>query len=151
MFVLIPIELSNGNVMDYRRKNKKVQEIPFNSTNKFQVKYQGGLLDPKIIFRALSNCSYFLLIVIAIKDLFSIAFIYCSFNIEIVKVVALNLFALFYESMYKTDKKNGSKEFKSDNFSYRKKGKAINSNVYNMGRNREKSNIAIAILEKFTI
>merc|ERR1719193_1097896 len=30
-------ELSNGNVMDYRRKHKKVAEIPFNSTNKFQV------------------------------------------------------------------------------------------------------------------
>merc|ERR1719211_775678 len=30
-------ELSNGNVMEYRAKNKKVCEIPFNSTNKFQV------------------------------------------------------------------------------------------------------------------
>merc|ERR1719228_1796443 len=30
-------ELSNGNVMDFRRRNKKVCEIPFNSTNKFQV------------------------------------------------------------------------------------------------------------------
>merc|ERR1712214_188846 len=30
-------ELSNGNVMDYRAKNKKLVEIPFNSTNKFQV------------------------------------------------------------------------------------------------------------------
>jgi len=30
-------ELSKGNVMDYRAKNKKVCEIPFNSTNKFQV------------------------------------------------------------------------------------------------------------------
>jgi sodium/potassium-transporting ATPase subunit alpha len=30
-------ELSNGNVMDYRRKHKKIAEIPFNSTNKFQV------------------------------------------------------------------------------------------------------------------
>merc|ERR1712012_979736 len=30
-------ELSKGNVMDYRNKNKKVCEIPFNSTNKFQV------------------------------------------------------------------------------------------------------------------
>eukprot|EP00090_Calanus_glacialis_P038504 TRINITY_DN67168_c0_g1_i1.p1 TRINITY_DN67168_c0_g1~~TRINITY_DN67168_c0_g1_i1.p1 ORF type:complete len:1030 (-),score=220.45 TRINITY_DN67168_c0_g1_i1:134-3133(-) len=30
-------ELSNGNVMDYRRRNKKVCEVPFNSTNKFQV------------------------------------------------------------------------------------------------------------------
>jgi len=30
-------ELSNGNVMDYRRRHKKVAEIPFNSTNKFQV------------------------------------------------------------------------------------------------------------------
>merc|ERR1739838_292922 len=30
-------ELSKGNVMDYRSKNKKACEIPFNSTNKFQV------------------------------------------------------------------------------------------------------------------
>merc|ERR1712227_714137 len=30
-------ELSNGNVMEYRAANKKVCEIPFNSTNKFQV------------------------------------------------------------------------------------------------------------------
>merc|ERR1712055_1249305 len=30
-------ELSKGNVMEYRKNNKKVCEIPFNSTNKFQV------------------------------------------------------------------------------------------------------------------
>merc|ERR1711981_575788 len=30
-------ELTKGNVMDYRAKNKKICEIPFNSTNKFQV------------------------------------------------------------------------------------------------------------------
>merc|ERR1739848_529703 len=30
-------ELTKGNVMEYRAKNKKVCEIPFNSTNKFQV------------------------------------------------------------------------------------------------------------------
>ena len=30
-------ELSKGNIMAYRAKNKKVCEIPFNSTNKFQV------------------------------------------------------------------------------------------------------------------
>merc|ERR1711931_167582 len=30
-------ELSHGNVMDYRKKNTKACEIPFNSTNKFQV------------------------------------------------------------------------------------------------------------------
>ena len=30
-------ELSKSNIMDYRNKNKKVCEIPFNSTNKFQV------------------------------------------------------------------------------------------------------------------
>merc|ERR1712141_115179 len=30
-------ELSHGNVMDYRKKNDKVCEIPFNSNNKFQV------------------------------------------------------------------------------------------------------------------
>merc|ERR1712038_48379 len=30
-------ELSKGNVMEYRARNKKICEIPFNSTNKFQV------------------------------------------------------------------------------------------------------------------
>ena len=30
-------EISHGGVMDYRRRHKKVCEIPFNSTNKFQV------------------------------------------------------------------------------------------------------------------
>jgi len=30
-------ELTNGKVMEYRARNKKVVEIPFNSTNKFQV------------------------------------------------------------------------------------------------------------------
>merc|ERR1719216_857121 len=30
-------ELSEGNVMEYRARNKKICEIPFNSTNKFQV------------------------------------------------------------------------------------------------------------------
>ena len=30
-------EISNGKVMEYRRSHKKVCEIPFNSTNKFQV------------------------------------------------------------------------------------------------------------------
>merc|ERR1711937_307428 len=30
-------ELSKGNVMEYRKNNKRVCEIPFNSTNKFQV------------------------------------------------------------------------------------------------------------------
>merc|ERR1712193_303074 len=30
-------ELSKGNVMEYRARNKKLVEIPFNSTNKFQV------------------------------------------------------------------------------------------------------------------
>merc|ERR1711992_38933 len=30
-------ELSKGNVMDYRKRNKKVCEIPFNSANKYQV------------------------------------------------------------------------------------------------------------------
>merc|ERR1712183_33165 len=30
-------ELSKGNIMDYRKKNTKACEIPFNSTNKFQV------------------------------------------------------------------------------------------------------------------
>lgn len=35
--ILKSCELSHGNVMDYRKKNAKVCEIPFNSTNKYQV------------------------------------------------------------------------------------------------------------------
>merc|ERR1711981_1143387 len=31
------VELTKGNIMDYRAKNKKVCEIPFNSANKYQV------------------------------------------------------------------------------------------------------------------
>jgi len=31
------VELSIGNVPDYRSRNKKVCEVPFNSTNKYQV------------------------------------------------------------------------------------------------------------------
>ena len=31
------VELSHGNVMEYRKQNKKVAEITFNSTNKYQV------------------------------------------------------------------------------------------------------------------
>ena len=31
------VELNIGNVTEFRRKNKKIVEIPFNSTNKFQV------------------------------------------------------------------------------------------------------------------
>ena len=31
------VELSIGNVTEFRRRNKKINEIPFNSTNKYQV------------------------------------------------------------------------------------------------------------------
>lgn len=31
-------ELTVGNIMDYRNRFKKVVEVPFNSTNKFQVR-----------------------------------------------------------------------------------------------------------------
>lgn len=31
------VELSMGHVTDYRNRNKKISEIPFNSTNKYQV------------------------------------------------------------------------------------------------------------------
>jgi len=31
------VEMSIGNVVNYRQKNRKVCEIPFNSTNKYQV------------------------------------------------------------------------------------------------------------------
>lgn len=44
------IELSCGSVKQMREKNKKVAEIPFNSTNKYQVRDQHGeqvrTLDP---------------------------------------------------------------------------------------------------------
>lgn len=44
------IELSCGSVKQMREKNKKVAEIPFNSTNKYQVSEQHGAqaytLDP---------------------------------------------------------------------------------------------------------
>lgn len=32
-------ELTLGSIMDYRARNAKVAEIPFNSTNKYQVKW----------------------------------------------------------------------------------------------------------------
>ena len=31
------VELSIGKVTEFRRRNKKINEIPFNSTNKYQV------------------------------------------------------------------------------------------------------------------
>ena len=31
------VELSFGNVAEYRKRNRKICEIPFNSTNKYQV------------------------------------------------------------------------------------------------------------------
>lgn len=31
------VELSIGHVTEFRRRNKKITEIPFNSTNKYQV------------------------------------------------------------------------------------------------------------------
>ena len=33
------VELSMGSVQQFRQKNKKMAEIPFNSTNKYQVFY----------------------------------------------------------------------------------------------------------------
>jgi len=58
-------ELSCGNVMDYRRKNKKVCEVPFNSTNKFQVSiHETDDNDPRYLLvmkgapeRILDRCS----------------------------------------------------------------------------------------------
>ena len=38
------VELSIGNVTEYRKRNKKVCEIPFNSTNKYQVSSEAFLL-----------------------------------------------------------------------------------------------------------
>merc|ERR1711962_1778693 len=58
-------ELSCGNAMDYRRKNKKVCEVPFNSTNKFQVSiHETDDNDPRYLLvmkgapeRILDRCS----------------------------------------------------------------------------------------------
>jgi len=41
--------LSIGNVADFRQKNRKICEIPFNSTNKYQVGY-GIVLNLAYIF-----------------------------------------------------------------------------------------------------
>jgi len=58
-------ELSHGGVMDYRAKNKKVCEIPFNSTNKYQVSvHETNDSDPRSLLvmkgapeRILERCS----------------------------------------------------------------------------------------------
>merc|ERR1711899_481208 len=63
-------ELSKGNVMDYRARNKKVCEIPFNSTNKFQVSIHetNSTADPRYLLvmkgapeRILDRCSTILM------------------------------------------------------------------------------------------
>merc|ERR1712038_2256108 len=60
-------EISHGNVMDYRRRHKKVCEIPFNSTNKFQVSIHESE-DPRYLLvmkgapeRILDRCSKILI------------------------------------------------------------------------------------------
>merc|ERR1712172_127994 len=60
-------EISHGNVMDYRRRHKKVCEIPFNSTNKFQVSIHESD-DPRYLLvmkgapeRILDRCSTILI------------------------------------------------------------------------------------------
>jgi len=58
-------ELSMGKIMDYRRQNKKVCEVPFNSTNKFQVSiHETNDNDPRYLLvmkgapeRILDRCS----------------------------------------------------------------------------------------------
>merc|ERR1719431_2188000 len=57
-------ELSTGDVMAYRKKNKKVCEIPFNSTNKYQVSVHETEDDPRYLIamkgapeRILDRCS----------------------------------------------------------------------------------------------
>ena len=63
-------EISNGNVMEYRRSHKKVCEIPFNSTNKFQVSIHetNSTEDPRYLLvmkgapeRILDRCSTILM------------------------------------------------------------------------------------------
>merc|ERR1712240_80123 len=63
-------ELSKGNVMTYRKNNKKVCEIPFNSTNKFQVSIHetNSTEDPRYLLvmkgapeRILDRCSTILM------------------------------------------------------------------------------------------
>lgn len=50
--ILKCMELTCGNVMGYRAKNKKVSEVPFNSTNKFHVS-NGFRFQPRV-----SKCKY---------------------------------------------------------------------------------------------
>lgn len=50
-------ELTVGNVMDYRNRFKKAVELPFNSTNKFQVSV--GLLTDYCIINQISGLSVF--------------------------------------------------------------------------------------------
>ena len=37
------VELSIGHVTEFRQRNKKICEIPFNSTNKYQVRLKNWL------------------------------------------------------------------------------------------------------------
>ena len=62
------IELSVGNVMDIRAKYKKVAEIPFNSTNKYQVSVHEQPDDSRYLLvmkgapeRVLERCSTILI------------------------------------------------------------------------------------------
>ncbi|XP_064651708.1 sodium/potassium-transporting ATPase subunit alpha-like [Lineus longissimus] len=61
-------ELSIGNVHDYRKKNKRIAQIPFNSTNKYEVSIHELESDPRYIIvmkgapeRILDRCSTILL------------------------------------------------------------------------------------------
>lgn len=45
-------ELTIGNIVDYRARFKKICELPFNSTNKFQVIISPSLLSTSVCERA---------------------------------------------------------------------------------------------------
>ena len=51
------VELSMGHVTEYRARNKKISEIPFNSTNKYQVRVGLSIHTLLLIARAnLNHC-----------------------------------------------------------------------------------------------
>lgn len=51
-------ELTIGNIVDYRARFKKICEVPFNSTNKFQVRFTSKLQCSCIKTRSLRLVDY---------------------------------------------------------------------------------------------
>lgn len=49
------VELSVGSVEDMRNRNKKVAEIPFNSSNKYQVQFTKEFQQPSYIVECIAT------------------------------------------------------------------------------------------------